>query len=185
MRFARPGGVFCFCLCASFAFLIASRRTIDDPALVVLTAVGVTFGLAVGEFITGCFDRRGDDGVVGVEARKDVTGVVGLDLDGLNALFVCTRVLDTEDGICGLVRWVNRLFIVDVVVDFVTCGVFRADSSCRSLASRRVSLVLPERLKDSVCAGITFAVGGVVTAVNSLAVPKLTSRGSLLPSSVR
>ena len=171
-RFERTvGGVFCFCLCASFAFLIASRTTIDDPALVVLTEFGVVFGLEVTEIFV-CLDRP-ETGVVGVEARIEETGVVGRDLEGLNVLFTCIRGRDTEDGICALPRSAETLLVVDFV-DFVARAGLRMDSSCRSRARRRVSLVLPERLKDGVCGGMTLAVGGVVVARpdNSLVVPK-------------
>jgi len=54
------GGVFCFCLCNAFAFLIASRTRTDDPALVTLTDLGVVLGVEVDE----AFDR---DGVRGVD----------------------------------------------------------------------------------------------------------------------
>ena len=58
-------------------------------------------------------------------------------------------------------------------VDVGGRGVFRADASCRSFAKRRVSLVRPARLYEGVCGGIMRAVGGVVTAISWLAVPKL------------
>jgi len=172
-RFERTvGGVFCFCLCASFAFLIASRTTIDDPALVVLTEFGVVFGLEVTE-IFACLDRR-ETGVVGVEARIDETGVVGRDLEGLNVLFTCVPGRDTEDWLCALPRSAETLLVVDFVDLDARVGL-RTDSSCRSRARRRVSFVLPERLKDGVCGGMTLAVGGVVVAgsANSLAVSKV------------
>jgi hypothetical protein len=69
---------FDFVLCSSFAFRIASRTAIEDPALVVLTAVGVVLGLAV----TGAV-RRGELGV-GVDARSEERGVFDGDLVGLN-----------------------------------------------------------------------------------------------------
>jgi hypothetical protein len=56
---------------------------------------------------------------------------------------------------------------------------FRSDSSCRSLARRRLSFVLPDRLKDGVGGGIAFAVGGVVVSADSLVNP-LTLWGSSL-----
>lgn len=90
-------------------------------------------------------------GVVGVAVRIDETGVVGRDLDGLNAVSVRTRGRETEDGICAVSLCEETLF----VADFVVRAGFRADSSCRSRARRRVSFVRPERLNDGVCGGMT------------------------------
>jgi len=57
----------------------------DDPALVVLTDVGVVLGLeVVEELFPICCNRRGERGVVGVEARIEEIGVLGRDRDGLN-----------------------------------------------------------------------------------------------------
>lgn len=120
MRLVRDGGVFSLCLWASFAFFIASRTAVDDPALVVLTAVGVVFGLEVAE---GRF-RRGEAGVVGVAARMEEIGVLGRDLDGLNVEVVWTRGLETETDDCELFR-VNVALFADVGGR----GVFRADAS--------------------------------------------------------
>jgi hypothetical protein len=102
-----------------------------------------------------------------VESRNEEIGVIGLDLEGLNVDCTWTRGLDTEEGIVAFVR-------APLVVDLVVRGGLRADSSCcRSLARRRVSFVLPERLDEGVCGGMAFAVGGVVKRLSSCAVPKL------------
>src|SRR5271170_1125433 len=115
MRLARDGGVFVFCLCASFAFLIASRTAMDDPALVVLTEVGVVLGLeVVEEMFPTCWRRRGERGVVGVEARIEETGVWGRDRDGLKVDVVWTRGLETETDDCELVRVKVALFVAFV-----------------------------------------------------------------------
>jgi hypothetical protein len=86
-----------------------------------------------------------------VAARIDETGVVGRDLDGLNAVSVRTRGRETDDGICAVGLCEDTLF----VVDFVARAGFLADSSCRSRARRRVSFVRPERLNEGVCGGMT------------------------------
>ena len=84
MGFERVGGVrlLTICLCSSFAFLIASRTAIDDPALVILTEFGVLLGLAVKEL---CGVRRDEEGLVGGVDRMEDTGVVARARDGLNA----------------------------------------------------------------------------------------------------
>jgi len=179
MRLARGGGVFDFCLWASFALFIASRTAIDDPALVVLTAVGVVFGLDVADGIfPTCCKRRGEAcGVVGVPARMEEIGVFGRDLDVLNVDAVCTRGLETEKDDCELLGVKVACFVG--FVDGGARGVFRADASCRSFARRRVSLVRPARLYEGVCGGIVRAMGGVLgTEVSSLGVPKLSAGGS-------
>lgn len=101
-----------------------------------------------------------------------LTGVIGLFLTGLNEEVVVTRALDVEEAPVAPPRCAfppNDALLVFLAV----VGCFLTDSSCRSLANLKLSLVLPERLYDGVCNGIAFAVGGVLIPVNSLAVPKL------------
>jgi len=88
----------------------------DDPALVVLTEVGVVLGLDVAEMFPTCCTRRGERGVVGVEARIEEIGVLGRDRDGLNVDVVCTRGLETETDGCEVFRGKVALFVVFVDV---------------------------------------------------------------------
>ena len=112
---------------------------------------------------TVCVGFRGDNGVVGVEARIEGVEVIGGDLDGLKAVSVRTRDREIDDGgIDAVPRCADpRSFVV-----FEAWAGFRDDSSCRSLARRRVSLVRPERLRDGVCWESCCAVGGDVPPGN-------------------
>jgi hypothetical protein len=114
--------------------------------------------------------RVGDAGVTGVVLRKVLTGVMGLGRTGLNDEVVVTRGFDTEED---LVAFPLCTLPGGTLLVFLHGGCFLRDSNCRSLASRRLSFVLPERLNDGVCKGMDLAVGGVLIPVNSLAVPKL------------
>jgi hypothetical protein len=168
MRLDRVDGVFfSFCLCSSLAFLIASRTAIDDPALVILTAVGVVLGLAVTEPDEVCMERLGDLGVEGEDGRKEAIGVTGLDLDGLNAELTCVRGLETEDEDGAVFRGTCDIALFAGFVDLVVRAGFRRDSSCLSLAKRRLSFVLADNVKDGVCGGMALAEGGVVMLLNS------------------
>jgi len=143
----------------------------DEPALVTLTGFGVSLGLAVTEVLEFIWRAwRGDVGVEGVAARIVVTGVFGLVFaGGVNVECAWTRVFETDEGIFAL----NRLEVPLFVVALAGRGVFRACSACFSLAKRRLSLVRPDRVCGGLWRGITFAEGGVLKAVNSVAVPKL------------
>jgi hypothetical protein len=133
---------------------MASRTTTDDPALVTLTDLGVVRGLEAKEAL--------DSGVVGVDARIALTGVVGREREGLNEGPGVGRGRITDDGMGRVVRREERGVLVDRAA--AVAGVdalaearagFLAESNWRSRASRRDSMVLPEREADGVCGGAT------------------------------
>jgi hypothetical protein len=81
----------------------------------------------------------------------------------LKALEVWTRGRATE-GVNGALSCRAVTLCCGLVV---RGGCLRADSNCFSLANRSVSLVLPARVDEGVCAGIVLAVGGVVIPLTS------------------
>jgi len=146
------GGVFVLCFCASFAFLIASRTTTDDPALVTLTDLGVVLGLEAKEAL--------DCGVVGVAERIALAGVVGREREGSNDEAGVGRGRVTDEGMGRVVPRVERGVLMDrpAAVDGIDAAAggragFFADSNWRSRASRRDSMVLPAREADGGGAG--------------------------------
>jgi hypothetical protein len=151
MRLTRAlGGVFFLCFCTSFAFLMASRTTTDDPALVTFTDLGVVFGLEAKEAL--------DWGVVGVMVEIALTGVVGREREGLNEETGVARGRATDAGGGRVVRREESGVLVDrvVAVDGVDAAGggragFLAESNWRSRASRRDSMVRPAREDDGVC----------------------------------
>ena len=117
-----------------------------------------------------------------------MTGVVGRDREGLKEVVVDRRGRDTDEGMERLVRrdeigvFVDGADFVDVVSGAGARVGFLAESNWRSRASRRDSMVLPEREEDGVCGGPdgggAAARAGVARDVDPARVPNL-GRGSV------
>jgi len=107
--------------------------------------------------------------------------VVGRDREGLKEVVTGRRGRDTDDGTERLVRRDEIGVFVNVVSGAGARVGFLAESNWRSRASRRDSMVLPEREEDGVCGGGRGAAAageGVASAVDSARVPRL-GRGSV------